>query len=314
MVSSTATAARFRTGVFNYIIHGRQLCASWNAKVAEQPLAGRGGCRLPSMSTLLPSSSSPPDFPGGGVFDDLPVDRKSCQLLGPTALVRTYSPARLFWHLTQQCFQIVQGLMGVFVIGSLLFKRHREKPKRPWRIWYVPRKTYTSGAHAFFRLFDVSKQVVGQMFVHGVNVFISDVGSTRSSGNACVFYFLNILIDTTLGASPCTYPSESLMLYTSGIGAIYLALHLLTWLFTDKLQFKGFQSGQYGSPPSLNYWARQAVVYVVSLTSMKLFVVLLLASWRRLLDIGAWLLSWLGNGDTAQVVLYVFILLSSVAS
>jgi hypothetical protein len=26
------------------------------------------------------------------------------------------------------------------------------------------------------RLFDVSKQVVGQMFVHGVNVFISDVG------------------------------------------------------------------------------------------------------------------------------------------
>jgi len=166
------------------------------------------------------------------------------------------------------------------------------------------------------RLFDISKQVVGQMFVHGVNVFISDVGSTRSSGNACVFYFLNILIDTTLGMSPCTSSSsssESLMLYTAGVGAIYLALHLLTWLFTDKLQFKGFQSGQYGSPPSLNYWARQAAVYVVSLTSMKLFVVLLLAYWRRLLDIGAWLLSWLGNGDTAQVVLYVFILASSVA-
>ncbi|KAI0278616.1 vacuolar membrane protein-domain-containing protein [Russula aff. rugulosa BPL654] len=163
---------------------------------------------------------------------------------------------------------VVQALLGVLVIGSLLLKRQREKPKRPWRIW----------------LFDVSKQVVGQMFVHGVNVFISDVGSTRSSGNACVFYFLNILIDTTLG-----------------VGAIYLALHLLTWLFTDKLQFKGFQSGQYGSPPSLNYWARQAAVYVVSLTSMKIFVVILLA-WRRLLDIGAWLLSWLGNGDTAQVV------------
>lgn len=159
----------------------------------------------------------------------------------------------------------------------------------------------------------MSKQVVGQMFVHGVNVFISDVGSTRSSGNACVFYFLNILIDTTLGVSACTSPSsESLMLYTAGVGAIYLVLHLLTWLFTDKLQFKGFQSGQYGSPPSLNYWARQAAVYVVSLTSMKIFVVVLLA-WRRLLDIGAWLLSWLGNGDTAQVVLYVFILASSVA-
>ena len=166
-----------------------------------------------------------------------------------------------------------------------------------------------------YRLFDVSKQVVGQMFVHGVNVFVSDVGSTRSSGNACVFYFLHILIDTTLGVSPRTSPSsESLMLYVAGVGAIYLTLHLLTWLFSDKLQLKGFQSGQYGSPPSLIYWARQAAVYVVSLTSMKLFVVLLLASWRRLFDIGAWLLSWLGNGDTAQVVLYVFILASSVAS
>lgn len=49
------------------------------------------------------------------------------------------------------------------------------------------------------RLFDVSKQVVGQMFVHGVNVFLSDFGSNHTEGNACVFYFLNILIDTTLG-------------------------------------------------------------------------------------------------------------------
>jgi hypothetical protein len=56
------------------------------------------------MPTLLPPSSSLPDLPGDGVFDDLPVDRKSCQLLGPTALVRTRSPAHLFWHLTQQCF------------------------------------------------------------------------------------------------------------------------------------------------------------------------------------------------------------------
>lgn len=48
----------------------------------------------------------------------------------------------------------------------------------------------------------MSKQVVGQMFVHGVNVLISDVGSHRTAGNACVFYFLNILVDTTLGTSP----------------------------------------------------------------------------------------------------------------
>lgn len=49
------------------------------------------------------------------------------------------------------------------------------------------------------RLFDVSKQIVGQMFVHGVNVFVSDVVSHNSDENACVFYFFNILVDTTLG-------------------------------------------------------------------------------------------------------------------
>jgi len=102
------------------------------------------------------------------------------------------------------------------------------------------------------------------------------------------------------------------MLFLAGVGVIYVALHLFTWLFADKFQLKGFQSGQYGSPPSLSYWGRQATVYVVSLTSMKLLVVLLLATWRRLFDIGAWLLSWLGNGDTAQVVLYVFIIPSQV--
>ena len=37
------------------------------------------------------------------------------------------------------------------------------------------------------------------MFVHGVNVFISDFVSQATEANACVFYFLNILIDTTIG-------------------------------------------------------------------------------------------------------------------
>ncbi|KAH9022367.1 vacuolar membrane protein-domain-containing protein [Lactarius deliciosus] len=203
------------------------------------------------MSTPpLPPSLPPPPSEPGGVFDDYPVDRRSCQLLGPTAL-------------------IVQALMGVLVISSLLFKRHREKPKRPWRIW----------------LFDVSKQVVGQMFVHGVNVFVSDVGSTRTSGNACVYYFLNILLDTTLG-----------------VYAIYITLFFLTWYFSEKLKLKGLQSGQYGSPPSVNYWVRQLAIYVVSLTSMKLFVIAVVAFWDVLSDIAAWLLSWLGNGDTAQVI------------
>ncbi|KAH9174511.1 hypothetical protein EDB89DRAFT_2148048 [Lactarius sanguifluus] len=177
-----------------------------------------------------PPSLPPPPSEPGGVFDDYPVDRRSCQLLGPTAL-------------------IVQALMGVLVISSLLFKRHREKPKRPWRIW----------------LFDVSKQVVGQMFVHGVNVFVSDVGSTRTSGNACVYYFLNILLDTTLG-----------------VYAIYITLFFLTC------------QGNMAHHPSVNYWVRQLAIYVVSLTSMKLFVIAVVAFWDILSDIACMVIFTMG--------------------
>lgn len=184
-------------------------------------------------------------------FDELPdVDRRSCRLLGPTAL-------------------IVQGLMGVLVISSLLYKRHREEPKRPWRIW----------------LFDVSKQVIGQMFVHGINVLISDVVANLSFGNACVLYFLNILIDTTLG-----------------VGVIYFVLHGVTYLLTEKCHLKGFESGKYGSPPSFNYWIRQAAVYMFALTTMKLIVVALFAVWPGVFRLGEWLLDFLGPSDALQVI------------
>ncbi|KAI0775900.1 vacuolar membrane protein-domain-containing protein [Trametes elegans] len=184
-------------------------------------------------------------------LDELPnVDRQSCRLLGPTAL-------------------IVQGLMGVLVILSLVYKRHRESPKRPWRIW----------------LFDVSKQVFGQMFVHGVNVLISDVVAHLSSGNACVLYFLNILLDTTFG-----------------VGIIYLVLHVMTYLLTEKCHLKGFESGVYGTPPRINYWLRQSAVYVFALTTMKLLVVAVFAALPVIFDVGEWLLTFLGHSDTAQVI------------
>ncbi|KAG1734973.1 vacuolar membrane protein-domain-containing protein [Suillus lakei] len=184
--------------------------------------------------------------------DDFPLDRRSCQLLGPTALV-------------------VQALMGVLVILSLVYKRHREPQKRPWRIW----------------LFDVSKQIVGQMFVHGVNVLISDLGSHHNAGNACTYYFLNVLIDTTLG-----------------VAIIYVVHHGLTYLLAKRLYLKGYESGQYGSPPSIAYWARQAAVYVFALMTMKMLVVGLFTVWPGISKVGDWLLSWtaIGEGDAFQII------------
>ncbi|KAF9534126.1 vacuolar membrane protein-domain-containing protein [Crepidotus variabilis] len=181
------------------------------------------------------------------------VDKHSCQLLGPTALV-------------------VQALMGVMVVLSLVYKRHRESPKRPWRIW----------------IFDISKQVVGQLFVHAANLLVSGLASQHTSANACVSYFLNILIDTTLG-----------------VALIYFTLHALNNILTEKLHLKGFESGIYGEPPSANYWFRQAAVYILSLSTMKVVVITLLLVFPGIYKFGEWLLSWTwlgGSEDDFQVI------------
>lgn len=167
--------------------------------------------------------------------------------------------------------KVVQAALGILVILTLVYKRQRELQKRPWRIW----------------LFDVSKQIVGQMFIHGTNVFLSDVVSHLMFANACVFYFLHILLDTTLG-----------------VGALYLILHGLTRLFTETLKFKGLESGVYGTPPSISFWFRQAALYVLSLTTMKLLVIMILVLFPGIFRLGEWLLSWtrVGGSDSLQVI------------
>ncbi|KAG8986438.1 hypothetical protein FRB94_005625 [Tulasnella sp. JGI-2019a] len=198
--------------------------------------------QLPSFSTSL--------VPGD---PDAPVDDEHCMLLGPTAL-------------------LVQGVMGVLVVLSLVYKRHRETPMRPWRIW----------------LFDVSKQVVGQMVVHGLNIGISDLVSSPSSGNnPCTAYFMNVTFDVTVG-----------------VGIIWSVLHGLTHLFSNKLHLAGFESGSYGNPPLFGYWLKQASVYIVAVLAMKLAVGALLAFVPPLFIVGGWLLSWT-NGDERLQIIFV---------
>ncbi|KAG8832997.1 hypothetical protein FRC17_000190 [Serendipita sp. 399] len=226
------------------------------------------------MAPSTAPSSSKPSPPG--------VDDGTCQLFGPAAL-------------------IVQGLMGVMVVLTLVYKRHREKPKRKWRIW----------------MFDVSKQLVGQIVVHFANVFISDVGAHEAVQNPCVLYFLNIVVDTTVGTSQVSPLWRSSFLSTTagaltnlrglfftGVGILYLLLWGATKVLTEQFGIRGLQTGQYGDgpKPSIAFWGRQAAVYVACLLGMKVAVIILFALWPAIFTIGEWLLSWTGNSGSVQVV------------
>lgn len=115
-----------------------------------------------------------------------------CRLLGPFAL-------------------FVQGGLGIFALLSLVIKRFRERPRRPVKVWF----------------FDVSKQVIGSILLHVLNLLFSMfssgnyelVSAAQSSSvqfkdtitaqvqeidghkpNPCSFYLINLAIDVGI---PC---------------------------------------------------------------------------------------------------------------
>lgn len=97
-----------------------------------------------------------------------------CQLLGPASI-------------------IIQSIMGVLIIMVLLLKRTYETPKRKLRIW----------------LYDIIKQLGGSLVIHLLNIMLSlwkhdGMNMCRKrDGNSeedeCDWYFVNLLMDTTLG-------------------------------------------------------------------------------------------------------------------
>lgn len=107
------------------------------------------------------------------------AEENQCKLLGPFAL-------------------FVQGALGLLALLTLVFKRFRESPKRPWRVWF----------------FDVAKQVTGSIILHLINLLMSELGAGNLENqvaeigskvqdeegrkpNPCSFYLLNLAIDVS---------------------------------------------------------------------------------------------------------------------
>lgn len=252
------------------------------------------------------SATTPYGDPSAPSGDGDGVDKGSCSLLGQTALV-------------------VQALMALLVLLTLVLKRAREQTPRPWIIWAA----------------DVSKQVIGQGFLHSSNILISTLFQHHQARDACVAYFLSIFVDCTLG-----------------VGIIYGMMRLFSYVLIGKLHLEGFKTGQYYScrlrrksageqdeyeddgrdsfdqtrqtqssfpddslpsttasnTPSvrprfhITWWARQLLVYILTLCVMKAAIIgFFWIPW--VFPAGDWLLSWLGEDTRVVFVLMIFPLL-----
>ncbi|EME42636.1 hypothetical protein DOTSEDRAFT_73465 [Dothistroma septosporum NZE10] len=209
--------------------------------------------------------------------DGVPPEQTRCHLLGPFALM-------------------VQGLLGAFALLTLVFKRWRETPKRPWKIFF----------------FDVSKQVFGSMLTHVINLAMSELGSvdmanaaaavatktkekhpSQPSPNPCSFYLLNLGIDTTIG-----------------VPVLYFILKALYHLFLRTPLAnppESIKSGHYGSPAKVQWYLKQLLIYCIGLTFMKLFVFFLFLAMPFLPWIGDWALRWTEGNEALQIAFALFI-------
>ncbi|EGR29543.1 hypothetical protein IMG5_153600 [Ichthyophthirius multifiliis] len=68
---------------------------------------------------------------------------------------------------------ILQIFLGILSFLVLIYKRHKERPKRQWKIWAL----------------DTSKQGVSALLAHMLNVILAVVLSSDSSNDPCTWFF-----------------------------------------------------------------------------------------------------------------------------
>ncbi|KAM0280398.1 hypothetical protein ACHAQH_004112 [Verticillium albo-atrum] len=190
---------------------------------------------------------------------------------------------------------LVQAALGGLALLVLVYKRWRERPQRPVKIWF----------------FDASKQVFGSVLVHIANVFMSMLTSGRFNvqvepasaatvagrmlmsraedytPNPCSFYLLNLAIDTTIGI-----PILIGLLKVFTLGVSYTPLGKPA---------ESIQSGNYGSPPNAWWWLKQSVIYFCGLFGMKVVVLLIFLVFPWISRVGDWALGWTEGNEQLQI-------------
>lgn len=200
----------------------------------------------------------------------------SCQLLGPVSIV-------------------IQILMGTAAVVSLLIKRNHEHPRRKMIVW----------------MYDVAKQITGALGIHFINLGLSVLkrGGARMLGESgddeeseCDWYFLNLLLDTTIGI-PILWAAlaaiESILRY-------FKVSNVESGNYFSRVKNEGETTVE--RKPLLSAFFKQLCIFTGALALMKLCVFLIL----NYFEIGAYwfanlILGWSDKWPNFQVFLVMFV-------
>ncbi|KAI9244626.1 vacuolar membrane protein-domain-containing protein [Sporodiniella umbellata] len=175
---------------------------------------------------------------------------------------------------------LVQVTLATTAILTLFYKRSRERPQRPVIVWTL----------------DVAKQFAGAAVIHFLNLAVSYIAGRPKDGrprtNLCVWYFLNVAVDTTIG-----------------VAILWFWLKLLQKVLT-RFNVKDIKTGQYGEPPleRMFYpWFKQTFIFISAESLMKLCVYWMFRHLPFLFAFGEWALAWTKGNYRYQVIFVMLI-------
>ena len=142
----------------------------------------------------------------------------------------------------------VQALLCGIAFGSLYLKRLREVPRRKFLTWFL----------------DVSKQGIGAVYAHVLNMIIANVIVQHVRGNAklqdeCAWYATMYIMDTVVGLLFCI-----------------MFLRLLDRVANGRDWARLKHSGVYVGNEGLITWAYQLTAWLVILTLVKIILFFLM--------------------------------------
>ena len=172
-------------------------------------------------------------------------------------------------------------VLFTFVVIGLVVKKLRDKSSRTWSEFIL----------------DSSKQMIGASWLHVLNIVFSFALHSIGGGDECIWYWIHITMDTTLGVF-VNYQLHKL---------IYKVL--IPKFCSTELAAK-FKSGDYGTPGHI-HWGKyftQLSVWIVIVSIMKsAMVLIMLVTHVFLVGFASFILSPFSQGpDLKLIVVMVF--------
>lgn len=168
---------------------------------------------------------------------------------------------------------VSQGVLFIVAILAVVYKRHVEKPKRLFLVWF----------------FDCTKQALGTVIEHFASLILAVV-LENPDYDGCVWFMTNYNFDLTLG-----------LLFH------YLFIKLIAFVVKKmKKEEKWWflESGKYGAPPKTSVFLLQSFIYCLNVFVSKIILTVLLLLFQKPANIvSEWGLSFLKPNRHLEIII-----------